>query len=89
GANHPVIDALTEQIAKSQQDTEKLRALGSALDRVLQWNFYIIPQWHLSMYRVAMWDKFSRPSVLPKYSLGLDTWWIDQEKAARLPEKRR
>ncbi|NOE85434.1 ABC transporter substrate-binding protein [Vibrio cholerae] len=89
GANHPVIDALTEQIAKSQQDTEKLRALGSALDRVLQWNFYIIPQWYLSMYRVAMWDKFSRPSVLPKYSLGLDTWWIDQEKAARLPEKRR
>uniref|UniRef100_UPI003F58273D hypothetical protein n=1 Tax=Vibrio cholerae TaxID=666 RepID=UPI003F58273D len=64
-----MIDALTEQIAKSQQDTEKLRALGSALDRVLQWNFSLIPQWHLSMYRVAMWDKFSRRSVLPKYSL--------------------
>ncbi|WP_080099960.1 ABC transporter substrate-binding protein, partial [Vibrio cholerae] len=45
------------------------------------------PQWHLSMYRVAMWDKFSRPSVLQKYSLGLDTQWIDQEKAERLPEK--
>ncbi|ENM5847103.1 ABC transporter substrate-binding protein [Vibrio mimicus] len=89
GANDPVIDALTEQIAKSQQDTEKLQALGRALDRVLQWNFYIIPQWHLSMYRVAMWDKFSRPSVLPKYSLGLDTWWVDKDKAARLPEKRR
>ncbi|EGR2446859.1 ABC transporter substrate-binding protein [Vibrio cholerae] len=39
------------------------------------------------MYRVAMWDKFSRPSVLQKYSLGLDTQWIDQEKAERLPEK--
>ncbi|MEF2508660.1 extracellular solute-binding protein [Vibrio mimicus] len=89
GANDPVIDALTEQIAKSQQDTEKLQAFGRALDRVLQWNFYIIPQWHLSMYRVAMWDKFSRPSVLPKYSLGLDTWWVDKDKAARLPEKRR
>ncbi|MGL6171165.1 MAG: extracellular solute-binding protein [Vibrio sp.] len=88
-ANDPVLDALTEQIATSQQDTIKLRALGRALDRVLQWNFYLIPQWHLSMYRVAMWDKFGRPTQLPKYSLGLDTWWIDQQKAQRLPEKRR
>ncbi|MGL5653654.1 MAG: extracellular solute-binding protein [Vibrio sp.] len=88
-ANDPVLDALTEQIATSQQDTIKLRALGRALDRVLQWNFYLIPQWHLSMYRVAMWDKFGRPTQLPKYSLGLDTWWVDQQKAQRLPEKRR
>ncbi len=88
-ANDPVLDALTEQIATSQQDTIKLRALGRALDRVLQWNFYLIPQWHLSIYRVAMWDKFGRPTQLPKYSLGLDTWWVDQQKAQRLPEKRR
>lgn len=88
-ANDPVLDALTEQIATSQQDTIKLRALGRALDRVLQWNFYLIPQWHLSMYQVAMWDKFGRPTQLPKYSLGLDTWWVDQQKAQRLPEKRR
>lgn len=89
GVVDPVIDSLTEQISKSQQDPEKLLTLGRALDRVLQWNFYTIPQWHLGKYRVAMWDKFERPDTLPKYDLGVDTWWISQDKAKLLPEKRR
>jgi microcin C transport system substrate-binding protein len=89
GVIDPVIDSLTEQISKSQQDPEKLLTLGRALDRVLQWNFYTIPQWHLGKYRVAMWDKFERPDTLPKYDLGVDTWWISQDKAKLLPEKRR
>lgn len=89
GVIDPVIDSLTEQISKSQQDPEKLLTLGRALDRVLQWNFYTIPQWHLGKYRVAMWDKFERPDTLPKYDLGIDTWWISQDKAKLLPEKRR
>lgn len=89
GVMDPVIDDLTLQIAKNQQQPKKLLSLGRALDRILQWNFYIIPQWHSSLYRVAMWDKFERPSVMPKYDLGLDTWWISQHKAEKLPEKRR
>jgi len=89
GVMDPVIDSLTEQIAKSQEDPEKLLSLGRALDRVLQWNFYIIPQWHSSIYRVAMWDKFERPESMPKYDLGLDTWWVSEQKASQLPEKRR
>jgi microcin C transport system substrate-binding protein len=89
GVQSPVVDALTEQIAKSQEDTEKLKALGHALDRVLTWNFYMIPQWYISQYRVATWDKFERPDVMPKYDLGLDSWWVSQEKAAKLPENRR
>jgi len=63
--------------------------LGRALDRVLQWNFYLIPQWYLSQYRIATWDKFERPSVMPKYDIGLDTWWVSEQKAQLLPEKRR
>ncbi|MFA0112620.1 extracellular solute-binding protein [Vibrio sp. 10N.261.46.E11] len=89
GVMDPVVDALTEQIASNQQNPEKLLTLGRSLDRVLQWNFYNIPQWHVGEYRVAMWDKFERPDVLPKYDLGIDTWWISEEKAALLPEKRR
>ncbi|MDN3685989.1 ABC transporter substrate-binding protein [Vibrio sinaloensis] len=87
GVIDPVIDSLTEQIANSQENPQALLTLGKALDRVLQWNFYIIPQWHLSKYRVAMWDKFERPDVMPKYDLGQDTWWISKDKAAKLPEK--
>ncbi|WP_036759852.1 extracellular solute-binding protein [Photobacterium halotolerans] len=89
GVQDPAIDALTEQIAAHQQDPAALAALGPALDRVLQWNFFVIPQWHLSKFRVATWDKFDRPAVRPKYALGVDTWWVDTAKAVKLPEKRR
>ncbi|MBD8514116.1 ABC transporter substrate-binding protein [Photobacterium sp. CAU 1568] len=89
GVQDPAIDTLTEQIAAHQQDPAALAALGPALDRVLQWNFFVIPQWHLSKFRVATWDKFDRPAVRPKYTLGVDTWWVDTAKAAKLPEKRR
>ncbi|MGF1736323.1 extracellular solute-binding protein [Photobacterium satsumensis] len=89
GVKDPAVDYLTEQIAENQENPEKLLSLGRALDRVLQWNFYVIPQWHISMFRVSSWDKFSRPEQRPKFSLGRDTWWIDPEKTAKLPEKRR
>lgn len=89
GVSDPVVDKLTEEIAKNQQHPDKLLPLGRALDRVLQWNFYIIPQWYVGKYRVAMWDKFERPTIIPKYDLAVDTWWISEDKAQKLPEKRR
>lgn len=89
GVRNPAIDYLTEEIDKYQQDPEMLKALGPALDRVLTWNFYAIPAWHTSVFRVATWDKFARPEIRPEYDLGLDTWWIDTDKAQKLPEKRR
>lgn len=89
GVMDPVVDKLTEEIAENQENPEKLLALGRALDRVLQWNFYIIPQWYLSQYRVATWDKFERPQIMPKYDIGIDTWCVSEQKEQRLPEKRR
>lgn len=89
GVMDPVVDKLTEEIAANQEDPEKLLTLGRALDRVLQWNFYIIPQWYLSQYRVATWDKFERPQIMPKYDIGIDTWWVSEQKEQQLPEKRR
>ncbi|MEZ8824621.1 extracellular solute-binding protein [Vibrio amylolyticus] len=89
GVTDPAVDYLTQAIADNQQNPEKLLALGRALDRVLQWNFYMVPQWHYSKYRVATWDKFERPEIRPDYELGVDTWWVSKEKASKLPEKRR
>ncbi|MCW8346407.1 extracellular solute-binding protein [Vibrio sp. ZSDZ65] len=89
GVMDPVVDALTDEIADHQDNPKQLLALGRALDRVLQWNYYIIPQWYIKKYRVATWDKFERPDVLPTYDLGIDTWWVSKEKADKLPEKRR
>ncbi|MDP2575132.1 extracellular solute-binding protein [Vibrio penaeicida] len=83
------IDSLTEAIADNQDNPTKLIYLGRALDRVLQWNFLAIPTWHIGIFRVASWDKFDRPATRPAYDLGLDTWWINTDKAQKLPEKRR
>ena len=71
-----VIDMLIEKIiaAKNRED---LIIATKALDRVLLWNHYVIPQWHISSYRTLYWDIFDKPKVRPKYSLGTNTWWID------------
>ncbi len=82
----PVIDALVEGIVESQQDEAMLKAYGRAFDRVALWNFYMIPLWSYDYYRVAYWDKFGRPEVMPRLELGLDTWWYDSEKASALKQ---
>ncbi|UTF60576.1 extracellular solute-binding protein [Gilvimarinus sp. DA14] len=86
GVSNPVIDALIEQIRISQEDDEKLLALGKAFDRVALWNFYVIPQWHSESFRIAYWNKFSRPDKRPKYAIGLDSWWYDSVKAKSLAQ---
>lgn len=89
GVKSPVIDALIAKIVAAQGDKEKLLPLGRALDRVLTWNYYMLPMWYMGEDRVARWDKFSLPAVRPVYTLGFDTWWYDVNKAAKLPAARR
>ncbi|GMO34468.1 MAG: extracellular solute-binding protein [Termitinemataceae bacterium] len=72
----PAVDNLVEQIAGSQEDPKRLLHLGHALDRVLTWNHYMIPQWHLNKFRLAYKNKFVKPALRPKYDVGLDTWWV-------------
>jgi len=87
GVSSPVIDALLQQIEKSQQDEERLQALGHAFDRIALWGFYVIPQWHSKSFRIAYWNKFSRPDTRPKYAIGIDSWWYDAAKAGALTRK--
>ncbi|HEO8956534.1 extracellular solute-binding protein [Enterobacter hormaechei] len=89
GVKSPVIDALIAKIVAAQGDKNKLLPLGRALDRVLTWNYYMLPMWYMGEDRVARWDKFSLPAVRPVYTLGFDTWWYDVNKAAKLPAERR
>jgi microcin C transport system substrate-binding protein len=81
------VDALVDQIVAHQEDDKALIPLGRAMDRVLAWNWYVIPEWTNNVYRVAYWNKFSRPAVKPKYDLGFGTWWFDAAKEAKLPRK--
>ncbi len=79
GIKNDVIDILIEKLINAK-DREDLITITKALDRVLLWNYYVIPQWHISAYRVLYWDMFNQPNKKPKYSLGFDTWWINQNK---------
>lgn len=74
GIKNPVVDALTEKLVTAQ-DLETLIDSARALDRVLLWNFYVIPNWHSRNFRIAYWNKFGRPDKAPIYSIGLENWW--------------
>ncbi len=83
GIKNPAIDAIIKRIVYAK-DREELVAATHALDRVLLWNHYVIPGWTSTNTRIARWNRFSRPEVLPTYSNGFPTiWWYDAEKAAK------
>ena len=51
---------------------------------MLLWNHYVIPQYHINLYRLAYWDIFDRPALAPKYSDGFSTWWVNPQRQARI-----
>jgi microcin C transport system substrate-binding protein len=84
GIKNPAVDAMIDQVifAKSRSD---LVAATKALDRVLLWNYYVVPQWTYGKVRTARWDRFGRPDPLPKYGTSAfpTVWWWDAAKAAK------
>jgi microcin C transport system substrate-binding protein len=84
GIKNPAVDAMIDQVifAKSRDD---LVAATKALDRVLLWNHYVVPQWTYGKERSARWDRFGRPEPLPKYGRSAfpTLWWWDADKAAK------
>jgi len=82
GIKNPVVDALIEKIIFAP-DRAALVAATRALDRVLLWHHYVVPQWHIASIRLARWDRFGIPRPLPAYTpVNPMTWWIDADKAA-------
>jgi microcin C transport system substrate-binding protein len=87
GVKNPVVDALIEELIKSP-DRASLVAHTHALDRLLQYGYYVIPNFHSSAFFVAYWDKFRRPQVSPKYGIGLDSWWVDPKAEQTIEAKK-
>jgi microcin C transport system substrate-binding protein len=87
GIKNPAVDALIEKVIFAK-DRETLVATSRALDRVLLWNFYVVPQFTYGFSRYARWDRFSH-AELPKYARsGLPSlWWYDAEKASRIGKR--
>jgi microcin C transport system substrate-binding protein len=88
GIRNPAVDALIQQVIFAK-DREGLVAATRALDRVLLWNFYVVPQFTYGFARYARWDRFSHAEPLPTYGRsGLPAlWWYDAEKAARIGKR--
>jgi microcin C transport system substrate-binding protein len=88
GIKNPAVDTLIERIIFSK-DRADLVAATHALDRVLLWNFYVVPQFTYPFSRYARWDRFSHFEPLPKFARsGLPAlWWYDSEKAAKIGKR--
>jgi len=76
GIADPAVDALIDRIIRAP-DRESLIDATRALDRVLLWGHYVVPQYHSPTTRFAYWAKFGRPERHPRYGVAIDAWWID------------
>ena len=87
GIKNPVVDELIELLIKAET-LEKLQITTRALDRVLLWNYYLIPQFYVDKHRIAYWNRFGQPDVQPRYisfSTGMPgSWWIDEALDSKL-----
>jgi microcin C transport system substrate-binding protein len=85
GVKDPAIDKLIDQVIFAK-DRAELVSATHALDRVLQWNEFVVPQWFSPNVRIAYWDRYGQPKVLPGLTPGfLQVWWFDQKLADKLP----
>jgi microcin C transport system substrate-binding protein len=86
GLKSPAIDTLVDGLINS--DTrQSLIDHAKALDRVLLWGYYVIPNWYIKTWRVAYWNHIAHPKVPPLYDVGISTWWIkpDAKPAVEIP----
>jgi microcin C transport system substrate-binding protein len=86
GIKNPAVDKLIDRVVFAK-NREELVAATRALDRVLLWNHYMVPEWTSSTMRTARWDRFGHPDQLPEYNTaegGFPTvWWWDPARAAK------
>lgn len=83
GIKNPAVDTLIDEIIFAR-DRETLIAAAKALDRVLLWNHYLVPEFFTPVIRTARWDRFGLPEIQPDFGISPATWWWDAEKAAAI-----
>ena len=81
GVCDKAVDALVADVVGAKNHDDLLTATH-ALDRVLLWNWYMVPQWHLQERWVAYWNRFGHPAGPVRTGLDFTTWWVDPALAA-------
>jgi len=85
GLHDPAVDQLVDRIIYASRG-EELTAACRALDRVLWYGYYLVPNWYVGSHRLAYWDRFAKPETLPRYyqaDQALMTWWMKGEAETR------
>ena len=82
GIADKAVDSLIQRVVFAK-NREELVAAARALDRVLLWNDYVVPQWTDSKVRTARWDRLGKPNLMPIYGLSAfpTIWWWDTRRA--------
>src|SRR5690606_16639878 len=86
GICDPVVDALIDRIIAAP-DRESLIAATRALDRVLLWSHYVIPNWHSRVDRIVYWNKFGFPETIPANGTSTSYWWFEPTGAAQVAQE--
>lgn len=87
---NPAVDRLIDGLVASNNRNDMLH-YARALDRVLLWGFYMIPNYYSQGTPVVFANRFGKPAIEPIYDVGLESWWevsrvplTDAQMAARL-----
>lgn len=75
GISDKKIDQLILKIISATKIDEIMKNTKK-LDKILTQNYYIIPQWYSNKFRLINRNIFQYPKIRPKYSLGIDSWYI-------------
>ncbi len=82
GVCDPIVDTLVHDVIVAK-DMPSLLAATHALDRVLLWGWYMVPNWRLGEVWTARWDRFGFVDVPIRAGLDFDSWWVDPALAAK------
>ncbi len=88
GICDPAVDALVEKVITAQ-DRKTLDTAARALDRVLLWRWYLVPNWDSRTFHIAYWNRFGHPDKPIREGFNFDTWWVDAAKAKALDAAKR
>lgn len=85
GIKNPVVDAVIDAVIQAQT-RDDLEAACRALDRVLIWEHYLVPQFFNRVDRIARWSYIVRPEATPLRGLDLMSWWYDEARATEIDQ---
>ena len=82
GINSPIVDNMISNIVKAKNKQE-LRDSVKALDRVLLWGYYTIPQWYFPKYRIILSSSVLLPSSKPLYGIDIHSWYFNPKAISK------